>query len=154
MKTQKEIAALHTALEREFAKYPSIILHRRKVNNRGRLDAGFIFHGNEKYVRAGLSYGDDTKDKTPSIGFGFSTDGGNFCLTITSRAPQYYDPGSLDSLARSLGMIYVQNEKRWRKYYQGGLSSAVAQMAAQYPIIALWLKQNEIDGNHDLNGSN
>lgn len=140
--TEKQIIELHRRTEDIFKKYPTIRLHRRKINNKGRKEAGYIFHGNHKYLAVGLCYGDDKLSKVPSILFE-NTFNQRISLDIIARDPQYYAPQDLIQLAQELKMIKVE-EGRYRKYFHGTWEGAISQLAALYPIIEKWLSMHEV----------
>lgn len=56
----------------------------RRSNQKNRMDEGFWFYGNEKYIAVSFWSGMDWKNRTPNIYFGITIEGKTF-LTITTK---------------------------------------------------------------------
>lgn len=76
MSTYKDLPQLHEMLLQHLLDYrsqkrPGLTFALRKINNRGRLDKGYWFHGNDTYILVCFTMSGVANNRTNEFGFGF-----------------------------------------------------------------------------------
>jgi hypothetical protein len=88
----------------------------RKINNKGRLDKGYWFLGNEHYIHLSLWNGEDWKEKIHNVGFVVLNDGTSYIELSAQDSDAKAD--FLKKITLKLGGFQrINNKNKWVKEY-------------------------------------
>ena len=124
----------------------------RKINNKGRLDAGYWFLGNEHYVHISFWNGEDWKEKIHNIGFVIHSD--RSCKIELSAQDSTEKAAFLEKVVASLkGFGKDPNKNKWYKWLDGTkyISALITFIKKDKPIIDRLLDTEKPIGISKLN---
>lgn len=154
---ENSIAELHERVYAHLIKDESLRFTLRKVNRAGRLDAGYWFMGNEKYLAFSFWKGLDWKNKTPNIYFQVNLDGSaslNFVSYDNDAKVRFFSDVSEALDMRQLSRIRTEETfEHWQKVYRGNdyLASLDGFLKKDKRIIDAFLRSSE--GMEEIFGS-
>lgn len=107
---------LFSILEEESAKRKDFYFYPRKINNKGRLEKGYWFIGNDHYLIVGLADGNDQREKVHNIGFTVVENG--LCTLKFSASGNETKVPFLRDLAKKLSLKQDGSKAdKWHKCY-------------------------------------